>query len=102
MRQFVRFATQQGSDVFISLYMCSFRHGISFEGPREVLLENSFAWLVPSTLILLTVNARKAPTFNLGFSRARFEKRGGERDQPSSTERGKREEIGSAGARERE
>lgn len=39
IRQFIQFAARQGFDVFISLYMCSFRHGISFEGPHEVLLE---------------------------------------------------------------
>jgi len=38
-RQFTRFAARQGSDVFILLYVCSFRHGISFKDPREVPLE---------------------------------------------------------------
>lgn len=68
-RQFTRFTARQGSDIFISLYMCSFRHRIKSRGPARGTFRNSFAWLVPSTLILLTVNTREAPSFNLGFSR---------------------------------
>lgn len=78
-RQFTRFAAQQGSDVFISLYVCSFWHGISFKDPREIPFRNSYAWWAPSRLILLTVNTWEAPSFNLGFSRTRFKKRGSER-----------------------
>lgn len=87
-RQFTRFAAQQGSDVFILLYVCSFWHGISFKDPREIPFRNSYAWWAPSRLILLTVNTWEAPSFNLGFSRTRFKKRGSERanerDQSSS------------------